>query len=147
MVSEFKFYLIYPYRVLAFLSIGCFVLCIWLTAFYQDGRPVEGTWLLVFGWLGPLEGQFAWFANPVYLAALVYWAEGRPILSLILAWIAVGLAASFFFTKTVFVSLRDDTDFISSLSWGFYLWLTAMTLLALTLSHVVYAVNRRLVTF
>ncbi|MGV6398098.1 hypothetical protein ACTUVN_004607 [Pseudomonas caspiana] len=145
-MKKYNLSILHPYMWLTLLSILCFVSCIWLPAFYQGKRIVESDFLLLFGWLGPLDGHFAWFANPIYLVALVYWTERRFILSVILAWIAVALTASFLFAKTALINISTGTDaddVITGLGWGYYLWLTAVTLLALALSHFVYVLKRR----
>ena len=42
-----------------------------MTALQVSGRDLSGTYVLARGWLGVFTGDLAWFANPLYLLALV----------------------------------------------------------------------------
>ena len=44
-------------------SLACFAISLALPAFYATNGPAYGMYFFMFGWLGPLVGQFGWFAN------------------------------------------------------------------------------------
>ncbi|KAB2844025.1 MAG: hypothetical protein F9K47_05040 [Burkholderiales bacterium] len=112
------------------LSILCFAVCLALPAYYLGDafEPQGSASLLLTGWLGPFDGHFSWYANPLYLLALVL--HRRPRASSILALIALALAASFLLHNRIAVSEAPTYQSIVAYGWGYALWLTAMATLS-----------------
>lgn len=113
------------------LSIACFGLCLVFPGYYLGDRfepQVAGT-LLLTGWLGPLDGHLSWYANPLFLLALVF--HRRPLRSSILGLVALALAASFLLHGRIAVSEAPTYQSIVAYGWGYALWLTAFATLSL----------------
>lgn len=96
----------------------------------QKSDPVWlGLQILVMGWLGILVGQFAWLANPLWLAGLLFFAFRKWMAALILSGLALVFALN---TFTMFVTeLPADeggmnTFHLVRLRIGFYLWLASL---------------------
>lgn len=93
----------------------------------------RGFTLLLMGWLGFFAGQFAWLANPLWLAAVVAGFYGRD------SW-SLGLSAAALLAALLSLQLRrkaiprDEGGVMQGLLHrprvGFYLWLAAMGLAA-----------------
>jgi hypothetical protein len=71
----------------------------------EDGQIQQGYAILIGGWFGPAMFQFAWFANPLFLAVLLRVAIGNP--SRLWLVISAGLLALLA---------------INALFWNFILW-------------------------
>src|SRR4051794_24710622 len=93
---------------LAALSAGLYVLACSSSTYRLDFEPrksVIGLELLLFGWLGPFEGRFGWYANPPFFAGWFSFTIGvlarcdrRPArigLCLVAAALAIGSTALF----------------------------------------------------
>jgi hypothetical protein len=114
---------------------GVVALLIWITSL---ALPVEtdcgfqnanaGYLILLTGWLGPLGGQFGWYANPFML-----WAIGRLLFNkrpgVIPAIISLGLALSALAWKTTPTDNGYNT--ICNRHLGFYVWIACAVFLAI----------------
>ncbi|MFN0112860.1 MAG: hypothetical protein ACKVZH_28705 [Blastocatellia bacterium] len=99
----------------------------------QKSDPVwYGLRILVLGWMGFLAGQFAWFANPLWLIGTVAFAFRKWSVALISLGLALFFALN---TLLLFVMpLPADESKINNTSLvrlriGFYLWLASMAVL------------------
>lgn len=112
------------------LSIICFAVGLALPAYYLGDafEPQGSAPLLLTGWLGPFDGHFSWYANPLYVLALVFYR--RPRASSVLAGLALALAASLLLHQRIAVSEAPTYQTIVAYGWGYALWLTAMATLA-----------------
>lgn len=81
------------------------------------------------GWLGPLSGHFAWFANPAYLIAFAT-IKTRPAYSRFLAYAAFVLCFSFLLYPKLTVNEGGATAPIVEYGTGFYLWALAIAVFA-----------------
>lgn len=95
----------------------------------NPGMAPQTTWdygmkLFLFGWAGPVEGLFGWFANPtLLLAAVAIASRERP-------WTWLSLAPMFFAATALAQSgfIRDfDAGPYRACGWGggFWLWVSA----------------------
>ncbi|HEY3301288.1 MAG TPA: hypothetical protein VGJ90_10985, partial [Methylophilaceae bacterium] len=69
-------------NLIAIVSITLWLTSLCLTGFslhgyYQAQQLIGGASILVMGWLGPLEGNFAWYANPFYIYAVLSVLNGN----------------------------------------------------------------------
>lgn len=113
------------------LGLACFGLSLAIPAYYL-GERFEPQWagaLLLTGWLGPFDGHFSWYANPLFLLALVF--HRRPLLSSILGLAGFALAASFLLHNRIAVSEAPTYQSIAAYGWGYALWLTSFATLAI----------------
>lgn len=113
------------------LSVACFAASLALPAYYLgDAFQPQGSASLLFtGWLGPFDGHFSWYANPLYVLALIL--HRRPRASSLLALLALALAGSFLLHNRIAVSEAPTYQSIVAYGWGYALWLTAFGTLAL----------------
>jgi hypothetical protein len=51
---------------------------------YAEQRRMTGAEILALGWLSPLIGNFAWFANALFLWSLLRLGFGKPAVGLAL---------------------------------------------------------------
>lgn len=79
---------------------------------------------LMIGWLGPLDGHFSWYANPLFLLALL--SANSPKRSSTLGFLALVIATSFLFHKKIIVSEAPTYKTIMSYGWGYGLWVTSL---------------------
>ncbi len=112
------------------LSMACFAVCLALPAYYLGAalEPQLAAPLLLTGWLGPFDGHFSWYANPLYVLALI--SHRRERMSSVLALLALALAASFLLHNRIAVSEAPTYQNIVAYGWGYALWLIAMATLA-----------------
>jgi len=107
--------------VMVSLGLACFFASLFQTAFFTSGEDIQGFWVLLIGWIGLVIFQFAWFANPLNLLALLLLKQ-RPYVSLFLSGIALLLATQTFLFFEIPVGLQNSKVYIKELGLGFYLW-------------------------
>ncbi len=110
--------------------IACATPCLEVT---QKSDPVwPGLQILAIGWLGVLVGQFAWLANPLWMAGMLFFVFRKWMVTLIFSGPALLFALN---TLTMFVTeLPADEAGINTfhlvrLRIGFYLWLASLLVL------------------
>lgn len=110
-------------------SIFLYLLCLVFPGFYVTPahEPMMAYEILMSGWLGVMELMFAWFANPVYLFAII--AIHRPGWSFLLSIVALLLALSFLHDERIMVNAVPAYQKISGYGWGFCLWVLSITVL------------------
>lgn len=122
-------------KYLPAISLFLFVTSLTQPAFYmgevQTGHitTFSAHKVLVLGWLGPLSGHFAWFANPAYLIAFAI-IKARPAYSRFLAYAAFVLCLSFLLYPRLLVNEGGTTAPIVEYGIGFYLWAWAIAVFA-----------------
>jgi len=113
------------------ISVLCYLACLTLPAYYIGAQfePQMAYAALMIGWLGPLDGHFSWYANPLFLLALIF--VNRPQRSSTLGFIAFALAVSFLFHKNIIVSEAPTYEVIISYGWGYGLWVTSLAVFSI----------------
>jgi hypothetical protein len=119
-----------PSRVHVLPAVVVFAACLLLPAYYVGDRlePQSSLSLLLTGWMGPLDGHFSWYANPLFAIAVLYAARARR--SAMLATGALLLAMSFLLHGRIAVSEAPTYQRIAGYGWGYGLWVAAMAMLA-----------------
>ncbi len=118
-------------------SIGVVSLLMWIAALALPvetdcGVPhaTQGYIILEGGWIGPLDLQFGWFANPFML-----WVTGRLLFDrrpgVLPSLIGLGLALSALAWKTTPRGDAPGRDTICAWHTGFYLWIACAVVLAI----------------
>ena len=122
-----------PYKVLCFvLTVGLFVYSLYLPALVFDAEDsLSGLDVLSWGWWGTLTFDFAWYANPIYIVALVFFLKDKFKESSRLALVAIGLGMLSFFATQWWFHEGYGTP-IESLGLAFYVWLTSFAALGLS---------------
>ena len=111
-------------------SISLYALCLFLPAFTFDKYPPTfGKTLLGLGWFGILEGEFGWYANPLYPVALLLFAKRHFLMSGILAAFVFGIALTSLQTKKWWVNSAVGSYPIGGYGYGFYSWLFSFAVL------------------
>jgi hypothetical protein len=115
------------------LVIGCSLAVFFASLFFPallfaDHEPQSGATLLAWGWWGLLTFDFAWFANPAYLAAMLALALRFHRAARILSAIAVALACLSFTTTEWWFNEGNATP-VLGLGPAFYLWLLSLGIL------------------
>ena len=107
-----------------FIGFACFTLSIFLPVFFTSGEEIYGYWVLITGWIGVVFIQFAWYANPINLLALLL-ARDNPKTSLLLSCLALMLASGAFIFKEIPTGINYEKVFIKEFGLGFYVWYLA----------------------
>jgi hypothetical protein len=94
---------------------------------------------LLFGWLGPLNGTFAWYANPLLFLSLA-WTKKRTRSALVLAILATLLGLTTFL-MTEIVSDSGGPTPIGGFGSGVYVWL--LSLLSGTLAAALSLIQKK----
>ena len=113
--------------LLVSLGLACFVTSLFLISLFTSGEDIQGSWILLIGWLGLLIFQFSWYANPLNLLALLY-LHNRPVTSFLLSSLALALATQTFLFVEIPTSLDAEKVTIKELGLGFYIWYLAQFL-------------------
>jgi hypothetical protein len=111
-----------------FTSFGIYGLSLALPGINCAGAHVAGWKILAYGWFGAFALDFAWYANPLYLAAAVFLLAGWYRTARVLTWAAVLVACLAFFTKNWYFNESYPSP-ITSLGIGFYVWLASFLVL------------------
>lgn len=112
-------------KVFLFLGVLSFVTSLFLPTFFTSDGDVIGGWVFILGWMGIVVFQFAWYANPLNVLALLI-SESQPRLSLLLSLLALVVASEAFFFYEIptglSTGLHQEKLFIKELGIGFYCW-------------------------
>lgn len=109
-------------EALAIAAFSCWCVSLMLPVFILNGRiEYQGGWdILTRGWLGILQLQFAWFANPLLLIAFIRLANGRGAMTLMMTAVLVSLET--FLTQPAISAY--------GYGWGMVAWFTSLALMA-----------------
>lgn len=120
-----------PRRLRAYflLSVACYLFCLCLPAYYigEQFQPQRAYAALEAGWLGPLDGHFSWYANLLFLVALL--CARRASASATWALLGLLLALSFLFHRRIMVSEAPNYESIVAYGWGYAFWIAALAIL------------------
>lgn len=113
------------------ISLIFFAACLALPAFYlrEQHQPQMSYGVLILGWLGPLEGQFSWFANVFFLIALLKYR--KPETSSIFGFIALAFALSFLVYEEIVVSYESSYGDVTAYGAGYMLWVASIGIFSL----------------
>ena len=119
-----------PGQKVALLALLLWLVSLTLTGFVvadEKQRSWQGVEILVMGWLGPMSGSVAWYANPLALWVFMRcFSAQAPTRSSVLACL-LGLTVVFF--SDLLISLQLIYAPVYGFGWGAVLWLCALTLL------------------
>jgi len=117
-------------------SLTAIIGAIWLASLFFDVfrvdymEPVQGPGVvfLLSGWMGPMMGEFDWFANPAFVGLLIIlWGKkAQPV-----AVSAISIVIIFVFLKnlmrdSLIVNEGGTPAVIEAYYAGFYLWMAAL---------------------
>ncbi|MBX3732689.1 MAG: hypothetical protein KF791_08850 [Verrucomicrobiae bacterium] len=89
-----------------------------------DSSFILGMVCLLFGW-----GKFAWYANPILLAAYIAFLKKKDVLTTILSVAALAVAATTLSIEEVPRNSSGTLTRVVGYGLGFYFWLASMAVL------------------
>jgi hypothetical protein len=102
------------------LTVVAYVASLLLTAIVDSHEVLLGGGVLLLGWLGPLAGSVAWFANPLLIFAM-YLSKEKPSAAMVAAFFGFALALTTFGIKAI---PSDNGNYtVLGFGAGCYLWL------------------------
>jgi hypothetical protein len=117
-------------RILLTAAAVAYVASLFLPGILTSSQALHGIYILWNGWMGPLVGEFAWYANPLFLLAAWLILRDRVNPARICAFLSLALGLTSFFAKEWWFNEGSGTP-IQSLDLGFYVWLLSLTLMAM----------------
>ncbi len=84
--------------------------------------------VLFLGWMGPLVGQFAWYANPLLLLGMITFMFRKWIATLVFIVLTLLMAANtflLFFQEVPADEAGVNMLMLQNLHIGFYLWIAS----------------------
>lgn len=96
------------------------------TAYVTTEQAISGYWIFITGWLGFLIFQFAWYANPLTLMALLLMRR-RPWWALLSSGLALVAMSQAFLFQEIPMDTSGNTIAIASRGVGFYCWIAMVT--------------------
>ncbi len=124
---------------LLYVAVLSYTVSLFSTVFFTTGEDITGFWVLITGWLGFIIFQFAWFANPLSVLAILI-KKKRPIMALLLCVLAVVLASMGFIFNEIPAAKGAEKIFIKEYGLGFYFWYAAQWFLLY--SVILYVLSR-----
>jgi hypothetical protein len=111
------------------MSLGLFAISLLCDGFYVDG-PSPRAWSLGFGeliagWYAALEGVYAWWANPLLLAAWMTFRSRSTIPSTLCSIVALGAMGSFLRIHRIEVSEAGNSARITGYGAGYWIWISS----------------------
>ncbi len=114
------------FRALAILLllVAAILFCIAMvdTVYTTEEHEIRGYWILLTGWLGFLFFQFAWYANPLTVLALLVMRR-HPWWALITSVLALLCMSQAFLFYEIPSDAKGGTIAIVSRGMGFYAWI------------------------
>ena len=114
-------------RLLMASGVCCFVISLFSNVFFTPDEDIRGYWVFITGWLGILFLQFAWYANPLNLIALLL-VNQSPRTALLLSLLALVLASETFLFYEIPTGINQEKMYIQELGSGFFIWYLAQIL-------------------
>ena len=95
---------------------------------FTDHPPVRGITALAFGWWGVVLGDFPWFANPLYLGALVLLWRGFHLAGAALAALAIVVGLRSLGVDEWYHNEAGGTP-VTGLGLAFWFWMASFAVL------------------
>ena len=119
-------------NIFLFMGLACFTLSLFMPVFFTSAEDIYGYWVLITGWIGAIFIQFAWYANPINLLALLL-ARDKPGIALLLSCLALLFASGTFIFYEIPTGTNYEKIFIKEFGLGFYIWYVAQVFFLLAL--------------
>ena len=120
-------------KAMLILSIALFVASLFLVPIQTTANKeaVIGLFLFLWGWLGPLDGVFAWYANPLLFLAWFSFSDGRTTSAVQKGICSALLASTYLLHKSILLDEGGGRAMIVSYNLGYWLWLASPIVLLL----------------
>lgn len=117
-------------------SLALFLASLGLPALeFATREPVRGCVALCWGWWGVLTGDFPWFANPLYFAALTLALMRKRAMSQLLCVLALGVGMLSLRVRAWWFDESKATP-VEKLGPAFFFWMASFLVLFLLLFFV-----------
>lgn len=132
-------------KILAVVASAAFLASLASPVFLMDNYPDDtylfGIEILVMGWIGPIHGEFRWYANLIFLYVTYKLFTGAPIIGKWLLFLAMFLSAAtmlFPYHRNTYGQVRHiyahfgirSFNNIVSFEVGVYFWAASMLIAA-----------------
>ncbi len=107
--------------LLLYSGITLFIISLFFNVFFTNSDDISGIWILLMGWLGFIIFQFAWYANPLSLLAILLMKK-RPVVAVLLSLLAVIVASGTFIFNEIPAASGNEKIYIKELGLGAYIW-------------------------
>jgi len=121
------------HSILVSISVMMYFASLFLPCIYVAGRIYYGFPLLKFGWLGPLNGIIAWYANPIYFYSVIKATQKHASRGHTAALCASFVAMTFLLSREICFSASGVQRNIDGYGIGYVLWTLSMTFLYISL--------------
>ena len=115
-----------------FISMGFWDACLFLPSLeiaHQSVPNTGGSYLMI-GWIGPVGGNFEWYANPALVLSAYFLLKRWWPASMASAIIALALISILFFTRSMLADEGGARSVVTAFLIGYWLWVaSAITLL------------------
>lgn len=124
-------------------SWGLFLVSLLSPAFYQGDphEPQFGYYLLTVGWVGILSGQIGWLANLGLTVSTL--CKNSRYYSAIISVFNVAVALQFLTLHRLPRGSTGNYTPITGYGWGYYLWLSALIVMAIGQTSIACGLGRR----
>ena len=111
------------------ISVAMYVYSLFLPALlFQHREALPGSHILAWGWWGMLLLEFAWFANPAYIVAILAYKRKNNRLSKQANIAAIVLGLTSFHAKEWWFNEGSGTPIVG-LGTGYYVWMLSFCIL------------------
>src|SRR5215210_1985752 len=118
-----------PVRVGILASFALFIASLGMPALeFAAHEPVRGYEALLWGWWGALTRDFPWFANPLYVAALIFALTGMKTIGQVCSGLALGFGLLSLRAHQWWFNEGSATP-IEKLGLAFYFWMASFLVL------------------
>ena len=95
---------------------------------FREHPPVRGLTSLLWGWWGVITGDFPWFANPAYFAAVFFAFLRQRAVAMIFCALALGLGSLSHWVREWYFNEAGGTP-VDKLGTAYYFWMTSFAAL------------------
>lgn len=115
-------------RLLLVAAVLVWLAALLLPALRAGGMTLDGFAVLERGWEGASRAVLAWYANPLFVIAIVLGLQRYRRSAVVVAFAALALALSSFATNELAALTGESVPNVTLLA-GFYVWLAAYVVL------------------
>lgn len=108
--------------LLLLIAVALFCVAMVETIYVTSEQAIAGYWIFITGWLGFLIFQFAWYANPLTLMAVLLMRQ-HPWWALLSSGLALIAMSQAFLFHEIPMDTNGNTITIVARGIGFYCWI------------------------
>ena len=121
-------------KVALMISLLLFIASLGMPALeFREHPPVRGLTTLLWGWWGVVTGDFPWFANPAYFAAVFFAFLKQRAVAMIICAVALGLGSLSHSVREWYFNEAGGTP-VDRLGAAYYFWMASFAALLIGLT-------------